>query len=59
MEGKAEGQSVRGGFSEGCGRPQREGEREKEKTGLGGETEREVKARFPEAPLCALYLSPS
>ena len=38
---------------------QREGEREKEKTGLGGETEREVKARFPEAPLCALYLSPS
>ena len=31
MEGKAEGQFVRGVFSEGCGRPQREGERGKEK----------------------------
>lgn len=59
MEGKAEGQSVRGGFSEGCGRPQREGEKEKEKTELDGETEREVKACFPEAPRCALCLSPS
>ena len=31
VEGKAEGQFVRGVFSEGCGRPQREGERGKEK----------------------------
>ena len=53
---KAEGQFVRGGFSVGFWTPQRGRGKKKKKERKKGldEREREVKARFLEAPFCAL-----